>query len=132
MTIEQVTVPGWPRPKGFTNGVVATGRTLYVAGQIGWTPEGVFLKNDFVGQFDQALANVVAILEAAGGKPEHLVRMTVYVTDLNAYRLNLEGVGQAWRARLGRVFPAMALVGVAGLVEQRALVEIEATACLPG
>ena len=132
MTIEHVTVPGWPRPKGFTNGVLASGRTLYVAGQIGWTPEGVFVKTDFVGQFDQALANVVAVLEAAGGKAEHLVRMTVYVTDLDAYRASLAGVGQAWRDRLGKVFPAMALVGVAGLVEKLALVEIEATACLPG
>lgn len=131
MSIEHVAVPGWPRPKGYTNGIVGSGRTLWIAGQIGWTPEGVFEKKDFVGQFDQALANVVAVLAAAGGEPRHLVRMTIYVTDLDAYRASLAGVGEAWRARLGKVFPAMALVGVAGLVEREALVEIEATACLP-
>ncbi len=131
MTTEAVTVPGWPRPKGYANGVVTTGRTLYIAGQIGWTPDGVFEKTDFVGQFDQALANVVAVLRAAGGEPANLAKMTIYVTDLDAYRENLAGVGEAWRRHLGRVFPAMALVGVAGLVERQALVEIESVASLP-
>lgn len=133
-TSEIVSVPGWPRPSGYANGVVTTGRTLYVAGQIGWEAEGsayVFKEKGFVGQFDRALANVVAVIEAAGGKPEHLVKMTVYVTDLDAYRQNLAGVGEAWRRRLGKVFPAMALLGVAGLVEREALVEIEAIASLP-
>lgn len=131
-TTRIVEVPGWPRPKGFSNGIIATGRTLFVAGQIGWTPEGVFVAKDLVGQFDQALANVLAVVTAAGGGPEHIVRLTTYVTDLDAYRQNLGPVGAAYRARMGKVFPAMALVGVAGLVEREALVEIEATASLPG
>lgn len=130
-TVRPVTVPGWPRPRGYANGVVTVGRTLLVAGQIGWTPEGVFERKDFVGQFDQALANVLAVVEAAGGQPEHLARMTVYVTDLEAYRSSRKEIGEVWRKRLGKVFPAMALVGVAGLVEREALVEIEATASLP-
>lgn len=127
-----ITVPGWPRPKGYANGVVATGPTLYVAGQIGWTPQGVFEKNDLVGQLDQTLANVLAVVAAAGGGPEHIVRMTIYVTDLDAYRGSLDAVGAVWRSRMGKNFPAMALVGVAGLVEREALIEIEATASLPG
>ena len=129
--VRAVDVPGWPRPKGYANGVVMTGRTLLVAGQIGWNAEGVFERHDFVGQFEQALRNVVAVVEAAGGKPEHLARMTIYVTDLDAYRASLKEVGEVWRRVIGKVFPAMALVGVAGLVEREALVEIEATASLP-
>lgn len=121
----------WPPAKGYANGIVTQGgRTLYLAGQVGWTPEGTFVAKDLVGQFDQALANVVAVLDAAGAKPTDIVRMTVYVTDLDAYRNNLRAIGAAWRARLGKHFPAMALVGVAGLVEREALVEIEATAHL--
>jgi enamine deaminase RidA (YjgF/YER057c/UK114 family) len=132
MTNESVTVPGWPRPKGYANGVVASGRALYVAGQVGWTPAGVFEKKDFAGQWDQALANVLAVVAAAGGKPEHIAKMTIYVTDLDAYRSALGEIGSVWRARMGKVFPAMALVGVTGLVERDALVEIEAVAHLPG
>ena len=128
---EIVKVEAWPRPKGYSNGVVTTGRTLYVAGQIGWEPDGTFLAKDFVGQFEKALANVLTIVEAAGGRAEHLVKMTIYVTDLPAYRSSLAAVGEVWRRRLGKVFPAMALVGVAGLVETEALVEIEAIASLP-
>lgn len=121
----------WPPAKGYANGIITQGgRTLYLAGQVGWTPEGTFVAKDLVGQFDQALANVVAVLDAAGAKPTDIVRMTVYVTDLDAYRNNLRAIGAAWRARLGKHFPAMALVGVAGLVEREALVEIEATAHL--
>ena len=130
--IENVVVPGWPRPRGYSNGVVATGRTLYVAGQIGWEPDGTFVHRDFIGQFDRALGNVLQVVEAAGGGPEHVVRLTIYVTDLDAYRNDLARVGEIYRRRMGKVFPAMALVGVAGLVEQQALVEIEATASLPG
>ncbi|MBL9023653.1 MAG: RidA family protein [Myxococcales bacterium] len=130
MTIRTVSVEGWPRPKGYANGVAATGETLWVAGQIGWTPEGVFERKDFLGQFDQALANVLAVVEAAGGSADKIVRLTVYVTDLDAYRSSLKEIGDVWRRRMGKVFPAMALVGVAGLVEREALVEIEATAVL--
>lgn len=119
----------WAPAKGYANGVVCEGgRTVYVAGQIGWDASQRFVSDDFVAQFDQALANVVAIVEAAGGAASDVVKMTVYVTDLDAYRSNLRGVGAAWRARLGKHFPAMALVGVAGLVEREAKVEIEAIA----
>lgn len=120
---------GWAPAKGYANGVVCEGgRTVYVAGQIGWDASQRFVSDDFVAQFDQALANVVAIVEAAGGAAADVVKMTVYVTDLDAYRSNLRGVGAAWRARLGKHFPAMALVGVTGLVEREAKVEIEAIA----
>lgn len=130
MTIRTISVEGWPRPKGYANGVAAKGETLFVAGQIGWTPDGVFERKDFIGQFDQALANVTAVIASAGGRPDNIVRLTVYVTDLDAYRGSLKEVGEVWRRRMGKVFPAMALVGVAGLVEREALVEIEATAVL--
>jgi len=129
-TLELVHPPGWPAAKGYANGVVARGRTLFVAGQIGWTPAGVFEHHDFAGQFAQALDNVLAVVRAAGGSAESIARMTVYVTDLAEYRGALRAVGQAWRERLGKHFPAMALVGVAGLVEPLAKVEIEATAVL--
>lgn len=118
-------------PKGYANGVLAKGRMLFVAGQIGWTPEGRFETDDFVGQFAQALDNVLDVVRAAGGKPTDVVRMTVYVTDLDAYRESRSAIGEIWRARMGRHFPAMALLRVAGLLERRALVEIEAIACLP-
>jgi enamine deaminase RidA (YjgF/YER057c/UK114 family) len=122
---------GWAPAKGYANGVVCEGgRTVYVAGQIGWDAQQRFHSDDFVEQWDQALANVVAVLHAAGAAPEHLVKMTVYVTDLDAYRSNLREVGVRWKKHFGRHFPAMALVGVAGLVEPRAKVEIEAIAHL--
>jgi enamine deaminase RidA (YjgF/YER057c/UK114 family) len=121
---------GWPAPKGYANGVITRGRTLHVAGQIGWNEAGVFESHDLPGQFARALDNVLAVVAAAGGEPEHVARLTIYVTDLPAYRASLRAIGQAWRARLGRHFPAMALVGVAGLVEPEALVEIEAVAAL--
>jgi enamine deaminase RidA (YjgF/YER057c/UK114 family) len=127
-----VSVDGWPRPSGYSNGVVTEGRLLHVAGQIGWDPKDQSIaKGDFVAQFDRALANVVAIVRAAGAEPSAVARMTIYVTDLDAYRSNLAGVGAAWKKHLGRHFPAMALVGVAGLVERDALVEIESVAVLP-
>ncbi len=123
---------GWAPAKGYANGVVVgPGRTVYVAGQIAWNAAQEIVSDDFVAQFDQALANVLAVVESAGGRAEHLVKMTVYVTDLDAYRANLRAVGERWKARVGRHFPAMALVGVTGLVERRAQVEIEAVAHLP-
>jgi enamine deaminase RidA (YjgF/YER057c/UK114 family) len=127
--VQAVDVPGWPRPKGYANGTITEGRLLHVAGQIGWK-DGKFEHRELAGQFGQALENVVAIVRAAGGAPEHIARMTVYVTDLDAYRSNLAGVGEAWRKHLGKHFPAMALLGVAGLVEREAIVEIEAVAAL--
>ena len=123
--------PGWPAPKGYANGALVRGPTLYVAGQVGWTPEGVFETDDLAAQFAQALDNVLAVVRAAGGAPEHVARMTIYVTDLDAYRQSTRAIGAAWRARFGKHFPAMALVGVAGLVEPRAKVEIETIAALP-
>ena len=129
--VETVDVTGWPRPKGYANGTITHAPTLFVAGQVGWVPGGRFEKKDLVGQFDQALANVIAIVRAAGGAPEHVASMRVYVTDLDAYRTSLTGIGEAWKKHLGRHFPAMALVGVTGLVEKEAVVEIEAVAALP-
>jgi enamine deaminase RidA (YjgF/YER057c/UK114 family) len=130
--IEVVQPEGWPRPRGYANGVVTRGRTLHVAGQIGWDPSGAFTARDLAGQLAQALDNVLEVVRAAGGRPEDVARMTVYVTDLEAYRRSLREIGAAWRARFGRHYPAMALVGVAGLVEPEALVEIEAVAALDG
>ena len=121
---------GFPIPKGYSNGVVTSGPTLYVAGQIGWNAEQQFESDDLVQQFGQALDNVLAIVKAAGGGPRDIAKMTIYVTDLDAYRGSQREIGRAWRERLGKHFPAMALVGVAGLVEQRAKVEIETVAVL--
>jgi enamine deaminase RidA (YjgF/YER057c/UK114 family) len=121
---------GFAKPKGYSNGALTRGRTLYVAGQVGWNAEGVFECKDLPGQFGQALDNVLAVVHAAGGKAEDIAKMTVYVTDLDAYRGSLRDVGRIWRERLGKHFPAMALVGVAGLVEREALIEIEAVAVL--
>jgi enamine deaminase RidA (YjgF/YER057c/UK114 family) len=130
--IRFVDVPGWPRPRGYSNGVVApSGRTLYIAGQIGWNEQQVFAARDFAGQFAQALDNVLAVVRAAGGRPESVVKMTVYVTDLRAYRDAARALGAVWRDRFGKHYPVMALVGVAGLVEESALLEIETTALLP-
>ena len=131
MGIEIVQPPSWPAPRGYVNGIAARGRTLHVAGQIGWSPDGQFETDDFVEQLAKALDNVLEVVRAAGAGPEHVVRMTIYVTDLDAYRDNLKAIGRAWKERFGKHFPAMALVGVTGLVERRAKVEIEATACLP-
>jgi enamine deaminase RidA (YjgF/YER057c/UK114 family) len=126
-----VEVPGWPRPKGYANGVVGTGRVLFVAGQIGWGPDGRFASTELAAQFAVALANVVAVVKAAGGDAGHIASMTVYVTDIAAYRASLPAIGAAWRTHMGRVFPAMALVAVTALVEPEAVVEIQAQALLP-
>jgi enamine deaminase RidA (YjgF/YER057c/UK114 family) len=128
--LDVVQPEGWPKPRGYANGVITRGRTLHVAGQVGWDAAGNFPSPTLAGQFAQALDNVLAVVRAAGGAPEDVARMTVYVTDLDAYRGSLREVGAAWRARFGRHYPAMALVGVAGLVEPAALVEIEAVAAL--
>ena len=122
---------GWPRPKGYANGIVAEGRTLFIAGQIGWNEQEQFESDDFVAQVEQALKNIVAVLHAAGGKPEHIARLTWYVTNKKEYLARLADVGGAYRRTLGAVFPTMSLVQVVALVEDRAKVEIEATAVLP-
>ncbi|MDI1431294.1 RidA family protein [Polyangium sorediatum] len=123
---------GYLPPKGYSNGALVSGPTLFVAGQVGWNAQCEFETDDLAEQFAQALDNVLAVVRAAGGGPTDLAKMTVYVTDLDAYRGSLKAIGQAWRARLGKHFPAMALLGVAGLVEKRAKVEIEAVAVLRG
>ena len=121
---------GWPRPKGYSNGVMAEGRMVFIAGQVGWTPEEVFETDDFAGQVRQALANVRALVEAAGGSATDIVRLTWYVTDKQEYLANLPAVGAAYVEVIGRHYPAMALVQVVDLVEDRARVEIEATAVI--
>jgi enamine deaminase RidA (YjgF/YER057c/UK114 family) len=122
---------GWPKPKGYASGALVSGmRTLFVAGQVGWNERQQFESGDFAAQFGQALDNVLAVVRAAGGAPESVVKMTIYVTDLPAYRAAQREIGAAWRARFGKHFPAMALVGVAGLVEEGALLEIETVCAL--
>jgi enamine deaminase RidA (YjgF/YER057c/UK114 family) len=118
----------WAPAKGFANGVVAEGRQIFVAGQVGWDERQQFASDDFVAQTEQALRNIVAILAEAQAKPEHIVRLTWYVTDKREYLARTGALGQAYRRVLGRHFPAMTLVEVAGLVEAGAKVEIEATA----
>lgn len=122
---------GWPRPRGYSNGIVAQGRILCIAGQIGWDPQGTFASDAFVEQAAQAMRNVVAVVLAAGGKPEHVARLTWYVTDKNEYIAAAKALGAAYREIFGAHFPAMSLVQVAALLEDRAKVEIEATAVLP-
>lgn len=129
--IEFIQPEHFARPRGYANGALVHGRLVFVAGQIGWDTNGTFSTDDFVEQFAKALDNVIAVVAAAGGAPTDIADMTVYVTDLTAYRQRARELGQVWRARLGKHFPAMALVGVAGLVEPRAKVEIQAVACLP-
>jgi enamine deaminase RidA (YjgF/YER057c/UK114 family) len=121
----------WAPAKGFANGVAAEGRLVFVAGQVGWNAKQEFESDDFVAQVEQALRNIVAVLAEAGAGPQHLVRLTWYVTDKREYLSRLGEVGQAYRRVIGRHFPAMALVQVVGLVEDRAKVEIEATAVVP-
>lgn len=120
--------PHWPRPKGYSNGISARGRTIFTAGVVGWDESERFTSDTLAGQFAQALANTLEILACAGAGPQHIVRMTCYVTDIEAYRASLREIGGAWREIMGRNFPAMALVAVTALVEPQALVEIEATA----
>ena len=122
---------GWPRPKGYSNGIEATGRTVFVAGQIGWTPEGAFVETGFAGQFRQTLENTLSVLAEAGAGPEHIVRMTWYVVDKREYLASLRDIGAAWRALIGPHYPAMAVVEVKGLVEDAARIEIETTAVSP-
>ena len=122
---------GWAAPRGYANGIAAEGRTVFVAGQVGWNARGEFESDDFVVQVEQALANVVAVLGAGGAGAEHLVRMTWYVTDKAAYVARRKEIGEAYRRVIGRHFPAMTLVQVAALLEDRAQVEIEATAVVP-
>jgi enamine deaminase RidA (YjgF/YER057c/UK114 family) len=122
---------GWPRPKGYANGVVARGRQVYLAGQIGWDETGRFPDQSLAGQVRQALQNIVVLLTEAGAGPEHLVRLTWYVSSRDEYLTQLADIGAAYRSVLGKNFPAMSVVQVTALVEAAAKVEIEATAVIP-
>lgn len=122
---------GWPAPRGYANGMVASGRVLVTGGLVGWDAAGVFAEG-FLPQLRQTLLNIRAVVEAGGGRVEDIVRLTWYVTDIEAYRASLKEMGPVYREALGRHFPAMAVVQVVSLVEPQAMVEIEATAVLPG
>lgn len=122
---------GWPRPKGYSNGVAARGRVVCVSGMVGWDAQGQFHTDDFVGQCRQALENIVAVLREAGAEPGHIVRMTWYVLDKREYLDAGAALGAAYRDVIGRHFPAMSAVQVSALMEDRARVEIEATAVIP-
>ncbi|MGE5165831.1 MAG: RidA family protein [Sphingobacteriales bacterium] len=121
----------WLPPKGYSNGVAAEGRQVFVAGQIGWNERCELVSDDFVRQVERALANIVQVLAEAGGEPLHLTRLTWFITDKAAYVARQKEIGQAYRQVIGRHFPAMTLVVVAGLLEQGAKVEIEGTAVIP-
>ena len=118
-------------PRGYANGALTDGPLIHVGGQIGWNAAQEFETDDFAEQFAQALDNVIAVVRAGGGEPETIASMTIFVTDLPAYRASAKKLGAIWKARLGKHYPAMALLGVAGLVEERALLEIQAVAVLP-
>ncbi len=119
---------GWPRPRGYSNGIVADGRMVFVAGQIGWNESQTFVSDDLVEQLRQALQNTLAVLAEAGAGPEHVVRMTWYVISKRDYLGRSEEIGEVYRALMGKHFPAMAVVEVSALMEERAKVEIETTA----
>lgn len=124
--------PGWPPPRGYSHATAATGRVVCLAGQIGWDPTtGQFASDDFAEQTRQALANIVTVLRTAGAEPRHLTRLTWYITDKEAYVRARPAIGAAYRALIGDHYPAMSVVVAAGLLEDRALVEIEATAVVP-
>jgi enamine deaminase RidA (YjgF/YER057c/UK114 family) len=123
--------PGWPRPKGYSNGISARGRMIFTAGVVGWDEEESFVAQDMVGQLRQILVNTLAILGEDGAGPEHIVRMTWYVTDRSEYIANIREIGAVYRALIGKHYPAMAVVQVAALVEPAARIEIETTAMVP-
>jgi enamine deaminase RidA (YjgF/YER057c/UK114 family) len=129
--LRPVNPPGWARPKGYSNGVVGRGSIVFVAGQVGWNAQEQFESDDFIAQLRQALANTVAVLEAAGARPEHVARMTWYVLDKQEYVARILEVGAAYRDLIGRNYPAMTLVEVSALVADRARIEIETTAIIP-
>jgi enamine deaminase RidA (YjgF/YER057c/UK114 family) len=122
---------GWPRPRGYANGISARGRIVFVGGQVGWTPDQQFTSDDFIEQFRQALGNVVAVLRAADAGPEHVTQLTWYFTDRAEYVARLSEIGTVWREYFGRHYPAMAAVEVSALVEPRARIELQAIAVVP-
>ena len=123
--------PGWARPRGYSNGILAHGQVVFVAGQIGWDAQCRFQTSDFAGQVRQALENIVAVLAQAGARPEHIARMTWYVTDKREYVAAYRAIGSIYREVIGPHYPAMTAVQVAALLEDQAKVEIEATAVIP-
>ena len=123
--------PGWPTAKGYSNGIVASGRTVYVAGIVGWNEMEIFEADDFAGQFRQVLLNIVAILKEADAEPEHIVRMTWFIGDKQEYLSALKSIGEAYREIIGRHFPVMAVIEVSGFIEEGAKLEIETTAVIP-
>lgn len=131
MTTQVILPPGWPRPRGYSNGVSARGRMVFVAGMIGWDAQGVFHSDNLADQVRQALLNTVQVLEAGGAKPEHIVRMTWYVTDKREYVAAYPEIGKAFKELIGSYNAAMTAVEVVALVEDRAKVEIEVTAVVP-
>jgi len=131
MSHQTILPEGWVRPKGYSNAILAEGRTLFIAGLVGWDETETFASDDFTEQFTRTLKNIRAVLETAGAAPEHICRMTWYVTSKQQYLASLKGVGRAWRDIMGRTYPAMAVVEVSGLMEDRALIEIETTAVVP-
>ena len=130
-TFEFLHPQNWKKPKGFANGIVAEGRLVFIAGQVGWNAEQKFDSTDFVAQVRQALENIVALIGEAGGRPEHITRLTWYVTDKKDYVSRLPEIGAAYRSVMGKHYPTMTLVQVVALVEDLAKIEIEATAVLP-
>jgi enamine deaminase RidA (YjgF/YER057c/UK114 family) len=131
MNTETLQPAEWPRPKGYANGMAARGRMIFISGQIGWDEQGRFTSDTLAGQVEQALRNIVRVLKEGQGEPRHLVRLTWYVLSRDAYLSEAREIGAGYREILGKHFPAMSVVEVRGLVEQRALVEIEATAVIP-
>ena len=123
--------PGWARPKGYSNGIVARGRMVFIGGQVGWDEHQRFHTADFTQQVRQALSNVVTVLAQAGGRPEHIVRMTWYVRDKGEYVASYPAIGAVYREVIGRYYPAMSAIEVSALIEDEAKVEIEATAVIP-
>ncbi|MGB7672831.1 MAG: RidA family protein [Pseudolabrys sp.] len=130
-TFEFLQPKNWMLPKGYSNGVAAEGRQVFIAGQIGWNERCQLVSDDFVGQAERALSNIVAVLAEAGGEPRHLTRLTWFVTDKATYVARQKEIGEAYRRVIGRHFPAMSLIVVAGLLESGAKVEIEGTAVIP-
>lgn len=130
-TLEFLNPKSWAPPKGYANGVAAAGRQVYIAGQIGWNKDAKLVSDDFVAQVEQALSNIVQVLAEAGGEARHIVRINWYITDKAAYVARQAEIGAAYRRVIGRHFPAMTLLVVAGLLEEGAKVEIEATAVVP-
>lgn len=132
MSLTILQPPDWARPRGYSNGIAATGRLVFVAGQIAWSADQQLVSDQFAPQFEQAMRNVLAVCAEAGAGPEHIAKLTWYVTDKHAYLEALPLVGAAYRALMGRNYPAMAVVQVTALVEDGAMIEIEAMAVVPG